>query len=151
MGWEGRPDPAGAKLSGDQRTQRCNPEGGGRPVKKHSSVSKQSELPRKVERRETREVMSELVRQLQKQVDSKQEPGQVAEVPAAERPNLDRMTVGVDLGDQWSNYCILGLGGETLAEGQFRMQWDEVEEFFQGLSMSRVVFEVGRIRHGYRK
>jgi transposase len=35
------------------------------------------------------------------------------------------------------------LGGETLAEGQFRMQRDEVKEFFQGLSMSRVAFEVG--------
>lgn len=112
-------------------------------MKKHSSVSKQSELSRKVERRDTREVMSELVSQLQKQVERKQEPGQAAEVPAAERPNLDRMTVGVDLGDQWSNYCILGLGGETLAEGQFRMQREEVQGFFQGLAISRVVFEVG--------
>lgn len=112
-------------------------------MKKHSSVSKQSESSRKVERRDTREVMSELVAQLQKQVERKQEPGQSAEVPAAERPNLDRMTVGVDLGDQWSNYCILGLGGETLAEGQFRMQREEVKEFFQGLAISRVVFEVG--------
>ncbi len=112
-------------------------------MKKHSSVSKQSELSRKVERRDSREVMSELVAQLQKQVDKKQEPGQEAEVPAAERPNLDRMTVGVDLGDQWSNYCILGLGGETLAEGQFRMQREEVQAFFQGLAISRVVFEVG--------
>jgi hypothetical protein len=24
-------------------------------------------------------------------------------------PNLDRLTVGMDLGDQWSHYCILGL------------------------------------------
>ena len=112
-------------------------------MKKHSSIFEQRESSRKVERRDTREVMSELVAQLQKQVDKKQEPGQVAEVPTAERPNLDRMTVGVDLGDQWSNYCILGLGGETLAEGQFRMRQEEVQEFFQGLASSRVVFEVG--------
>ena len=45
-------------------------------MKKHSSVSKQSELSRKVERRDSREVMSELVAQLQKQLDRKQEPGQ---------------------------------------------------------------------------
>ena len=51
--------------------------------------------------------------------------------------------MGVDLGDQWSNYCILGLGGETLAEGQFRTQRQEVAEFFQGLARSRVVIEVG--------
>jgi transposase len=59
------------------------------------------------------------------------------------RPNLDRLTVGVDLGDQWSNYCILGLGGETLAEGQFRTRKQETAEFFQGLATSRVVVEVG--------
>ena len=51
--------------------------------------------------------------------------------------------MGVDLGDQWSNYCILGLGGETLGEGQFRTRQQEVGEFFQGLAISRVVFEVG--------
>ena len=112
-------------------------------MKKHSSILEQRESSRKVERRDTREVMSELVAQLQKQVDKKQEPGQVAEVPTAERPNLNRMTVGVDLGDQWSNYCVLGLGGETLAEGQFRMRREEVQAFFQGLASSRVVFEVG--------
>ena len=65
-------------------------------MKKRSSVSKQSESSRKVERRDSREVMSELVAQLQKQLDRKQEPGQSAEVPAAESPNLDQMTVGVD-------------------------------------------------------
>jgi transposase len=53
------------------------------------------------------------------------------------------LTVGVDLGDQWSNYCILGLGGETLAEGQFRTSPQAVTDFFQGLSRSRVVMEVG--------
>jgi hypothetical protein len=36
------------------------------------------------------------------------------------RPNLDRMTVGVELGEQWSHYCILWSGGEALAEGQLR-------------------------------
>jgi Transposase len=59
------------------------------------------------------------------------------------RPNLDRLRVGVDLGDQWNNYCISGLGGETLAEGQFRTRQQGVAEFFQGLAPARVVFEVG--------
>jgi transposase len=122
-------------------------------VKKHSnSVNVQkSESPMKrknsrvEERRDPREVMTELVSQLKQQLE-------VKSVPAAEsagderdavRPNLDRLTVGVDLGDQWSNYCILGLGGETLREGQFRTRRQEVGEFFQGLAMSRVVIEVG--------
>jgi hypothetical protein len=51
--------------------------------------------------------------------------------------------VGVDLGDQWSHYCILGLEGETLAEGQLRTTQPDVTEFFQALNAARVVLEVG--------
>jgi transposase len=49
----------------------------------------------------------------------------------------------VDLGDQWSHYCILGLEGETLAEGQVRTTPQDVAEFFQALNAARVVLEVG--------
>lgn len=120
-------------------------------MKKHSNSLKQSEAPAKrrklgvVVERKPQEVMAELVAKLAGQLD-------VEIVPAVEgkkegrdavRPNLDRLTVGVDLGDQWSNYCILGLGGETLVEGQFRTRKQEVAEFFQALAMSRVVVEVG--------
>src|SRR3984893_14953543 len=59
------------------------------------------------------------------------------------RPNLDRLTVGVDLGDQWSPYCILDLEGETLAEGQLRTTQEDFATFFQGLNAARVVVEVG--------
>jgi hypothetical protein len=58
-------------------------------------------------------------------------------------PNRDRLTVGVDLGDRWSQYCILGLEGETLAEGQLRTTQEDVREFFQALTVARVVIEVG--------
>jgi transposase len=89
--------------------------------------------------------MAELVAKLAEQLDVKIFPA--AKENKGERdavgPNLDRLTVGVDLGDQWSNYCILSLSGETLAEGQFRTRKQEVGEFFQGLAMSRVVVEVG--------
>jgi transposase len=89
--------------------------------------------------------MSELVAQLTKQLDGEgvSAAGEDRGVDDGERPNLDRLTVGVDLGDQWSNYCILGLGGETLTEGQFRTSPQAVAEFFQGLCRSRVVIEVG--------
>ena len=85
-------------------------------------------------RRDSREVMTELVAQLTKQLDAERSPcrNQKA-VGEGQSPNLDRLTVGVDLGDQWSNYCILGLAGETLAEGQFRTRRQELE-FFQGLA-----------------
>jgi transposase len=100
---------------------------------------------RVAERRDSSEVMAELVSQLRQQLEVKSVA--VAEAAIGERdavsPNLDRLTVGVDLGDQWSNYCILGFGGETLAEGQFRTRQEEIGEFFRGLALSRVVFEVG--------
>jgi transposase len=120
-------------------------------MKKDSNSLKQSEAQAKrrklgvVVERKPQEVMAELVARLAQLLD-------VKIVPAVEgkkgdrdrlRPNLDRLTVGVDLGDQWSNYCILGLSGETLAEGQFRTRRQETAEFFQGLATSRVVVEVG--------
>jgi transposase len=120
-------------------------------VKKHSNSAKKSEPlmkhrnSRAEVRRDPREVMTELVSQLRQQLEVKSVP--VAEAGRDERdavcPNLDHLTVGVDLGDQWSNYCILGLGGETLREGQFRTRREEVGEFFQCLAKSRVVIEVG--------
>jgi transposase len=89
--------------------------------------------------------MTELVAKLTKRLDGESLP--VVELQdegrGAARPNLNGLTVGVDLGDQWSNYCILGLSGETLAEGQFPTRRQEVTEFFQGLVVSRVVVEVG--------
>ena len=96
-------------------------------------------------RRESREVMSELVAQLRKQVEGESVVSADKDkgVPDGESLNLDRLTVGVDLGDQWSHYCILGLSGETLTEGQFRTRRQEVAEFFQDLARSRVVIEVG--------
>ena len=88
-------------------------------MKKHSNSVKKSEFPMKrrnpraEERRDSSEVMAELVLQLRQQLEAKSVPS--AESAGGERdsvrPNLDRLTVGVDLGDQWSNYCILGLGG----------------------------------------
>src|SRR5260370_39655722 len=53
------------------------------------------------------------------------------------------MTVGIDLGGQWSSYCILGLAGETLGEGQVRTTRQDVVEFFQALTAARVILEVG--------
>ena len=89
--------------------------------------------------------MSELVAQLRKQLEEESVVSADKDkgVPDGESPNLDRLTVGVDLGDQWSHYCILGLSGETLTEGQFRTRRQEVAEFFQDLARSRVVIEVG--------
>jgi hypothetical protein len=120
-------------------------------MKKHSNSLKQSEAQTKrrklgvVVERTPQKVMAELVARLAEQLDVEIVPAVGAKKGDRDtlRPNLDRLTVGVDLGDQWSNYCILGLSGETLAEGQFRTRRQETAEFFQGLATSRVVVEVG--------
>jgi len=103
--------------------------------------------------RDTKEVLAELVETLRKKLDLKVEAGSTREEDRRGkfRPNLDRLTVGVDLGDQWSHYCILGLEGETLAEGQLRTTQQHIAEFFQALNAARVVFEVGHTLHGCRK
>ena len=119
---------------------------------KHSNSLKRSEAPAMrgksgvVMELKPQEVMAELVAKLAQQLDVKIVPtieeGKNGGRDAA-LPNLDRLTVGIDLGDQWSNYCIMGLSGETLGEGRFRTRRQEVAEFFQGLAPSRVVIEVG--------
>ena len=78
-------------------------------------------------------MLAELVAKLQEKLDSKK----VAATSGEEdergelHPNLDRLTVGVDLGDQWSHDCILGLEGEALAEGQLRTTQED-EPFPRG-------------------
>ena len=95
----------------------------------------------------TKEVMAELVAKLTERLGAN--PAQESATEAKPRsahapaPNRDRLTVGVDLGDQWSHYCILGLEGETLAEGQLRTTPESFAELFRALSAARVVIEVG--------
>jgi hypothetical protein len=113
------------------------------PMKKEQRL-KRAKSHRPVQR-ETKEVLAELVEKLR----GKLEPKAVSASPREARqrpelsPNIDRLTVGVDLGDQWSSYCILGLEGETLSEGQLRTTQLDVAEFFQALAPTRVVIEVG--------
>jgi transposase len=95
--------------------------------------------------RDAKEVMAELVAKLTEKLDAK--PGRASAEEEGQsgvlRPNVDRLTVGVDLGDKWSSYCILGMEGETLAEGQLRTTQQDIAEFFQALPETRVVVEVG--------
>ena len=99
--------------------------------------------------RDSKEVMAELVAKLSERLGAKsaQENGTEGKPQDAHQevlgPNRDRLTVGVDLGDQWSNYCILGLEGETLGEGQLRTTREDVAAYFQALAAARVIFEVG--------
>jgi transposase len=105
-----------------------------KPAKAHGPVQ-----------RDSKEVMAELVAKLNERLMRKPAQNNATEVKSQGvlAPNRDRLTVGVDLGDQWSNYCILGLEGETLAEGQVRTMREDVAEFFRELSAARVIMEVG--------
>ena len=129
-------------------------------MKKHNNSAKKSEPTSKRAKsrgpvqRDTKEVLAELVGKLKEKLDPKKVAATSAEEkhPRGElRPNLDRLTVGVDLGDRGSHYCILGLEGETLAEGQLRTTQEDFATFFQGLNAARVVVEVGHTRPGCRK
>jgi hypothetical protein len=85
---------------------------------------------------EAKAVLAELVEKLRGKLGVKATSASPAEAgPRTELgPNLDRLTVGMDLGDQWSHYCILGLHGETLSEGQLQTREAEVAEVLPGLT-----------------
>ena len=120
-------------------------------MKKHNNSPKKSEPTSKRAKsrgpvqRDPKEVLAELLGKLREKLDPRVVAASAGEEDGRGelRPNLDRLTVGVDLGDQWSHYCILGLEGETLAEGQLRTTPQDVTEFFPALNVARVVVEVG--------
>src|SRR6478752_7939928 len=95
--------------------------------------------------REPKEILAELMEKLRGKLELKSTSASQAEAgPRGElSPNLNRLTVGVDLGDQWSHFCILGFEGETLSEGQLQTRQAEVAGVFQALPPARVVMEVG--------
>ncbi|HUD66719.1 MAG TPA: transposase [Candidatus Sulfotelmatobacter sp.] len=113
------------------------------PMKKEQGA-KRAKAQRPVQR-ETKEVLAELVEKLRGNLELKSTSASPAEAGLRGElsPNLERLTVGMDLGDQWRHFCILGLQGETLSEGQLPTSEAEVAEFFQALTPARVVMEVG--------
>src|SRR5713226_5932593 len=120
-------------------------------LKKHSKSLQRSEpsLKRTKARgpvqRDAKEVLAEVLGKLTGKLDARAVSTSAKENRKGNTvgPNRGRLTVGVDLGDRWSQYCILGLEGETLAEGQLRTTQEDVGEFFQALTVARVVIEVG--------
>jgi len=95
--------------------------------------------------RDVKELMAELVSKLSQKLELPGEQASHGRDPqeGVPGPNRGRLTVGVDLCDRWSSYCILGLDGETLAEGQLGTTPEDFAEFFQSMAAARVVMEVG--------
>ncbi len=57
-----------------------------------------------------------------------------------ERPN---QTVGVDLGDRFSHYCVLNNDGEVVEEGRIRTNEEKFRLHFEGEPRERIVIESG--------
>jgi transposase len=52
-------------------------------------------------------------------------------------------TVGVDLGDRFSHYCVLNRDGEVMEEGRIRTSEEAFRQHWEGEARQRVVMETG--------
>ena len=59
-----------------------------------------------------------------------------------------RLTVGLDLGDRYSHYCILDEAGEKASEDKLPTTKTGLDALFGKMAACRIALEVGRIRHG---
>jgi len=115
-------------------------------VKPKMDVKKSGVRPQKSSRSQdeqqvkTKDAMTDLIAKLHAQLCS---GGNDQSKSGPQAPNRDRLTVGVDLGDKCSSYCVLGLEGEELVRGELRTTAEDFSEFFATLARSRVVVEVG--------
>ncbi len=55
----------------------------------------------------------------------------------------DRLTVGLDLGDEWSKYCRLDEKGEAIEDGRVRTTEEALKKMFGRLPKSVVAMETG--------
>jgi len=55
----------------------------------------------------------------------------------------ERVTIGIDLGDKTSRYCMISHGGEILREGQVTTTKAGMVEAFGSLGRARIAIEVG--------
>ena len=65
----------------------------------------------------------------------------IAEVPP--RQSRAMLTIGIDLGDVWSHYCILNEDGEVVDRGRFRTTPKAIEKWFTDPLPARVAMEAG--------
>ena len=56
---------------------------------------------------------------------------------------VKKYTVGLDLGDRWSWYCVLDEGGEVVFEHKLSTTAKALREVFGGMPQSRVALETG--------
>src|ERR1700694_5259467 len=55
----------------------------------------------------------------------------------------DKLTIGLDLGDHWSCYCVLDEAGETLLEQKVAMTPEAMKQTFAKIPQSLIALETG--------
>jgi activator of 2-hydroxyglutaryl-CoA dehydratase len=64
--------------------------------------------------------------------------------PTACKKTTTKLTVGIDLGDQKSSYCILDTEGDVISEGAVQTSESAFAQQFQNLRPCRIALETGR-------
>jgi transposase len=54
-----------------------------------------------------------------------------------------KLTIGLDLGDRWSNYCVLDEAGEVLLEQKLATTPEAMKQTFERIPRSLVALETG--------
>jgi transposase len=54
-----------------------------------------------------------------------------------------RLTIGIDLGDQWSQFCLLDATGQIQQEGRVRSTRSAFQARFGALAPARIALETG--------
>ena len=54
-----------------------------------------------------------------------------------------QLTIGLDLGDRWSNYCVLDETGEVLLEQKLATTPEAVKQTFERIARSLIALETG--------
>jgi transposase len=52
-------------------------------------------------------------------------------------------TIGIDLGDLWSHYCVLDEAGNVAEEGRFRTTQAALQKHFGDIARARIAMEAG--------
>jgi transposase len=60
-----------------------------------------------------------------------------------EKVVIQKLTIGLDLGDRWSWYCVLDEAGEVVLEQRVASTPKAMKEVFGGMPRSRLALETG--------
>jgi hypothetical protein len=52
-------------------------------------------------------------------------------------------TIGMDLGDRWSRYCVVGRNGEIVEEDRVRTTMERLDQRFGKMQATRIIVEAG--------